>query len=107
MIDRRTGSERRKFPRYAVNIETEWEDARGRKPGTVSDISLDGCFVLCAGEVENGDRVRVFLPVGEGMTVQFSGEVSNHFYEIGFAVRFIDLGAAQTELLSRFLATLS
>lgn len=107
MIDRRAGSERRKHPRYAVNIEVEWEIATGRRRGTVSDISLEGCFVLCSGEVENGDRVRIFLPISDGMKVQFAGEVVNHFYEIGFAVSFIDLGAAQRNFLEQFIATLS
>ncbi len=107
MIDRRAGSERRKHPRYAVNIDVEWEHATGRRRGTVSDVSLEGCFVLCAGEVENGDRVRIFLPIGDGMKVQFAGEIVNHFYEIGFAVRFIDLGAAQRNFLEQFIATLS
>ncbi|MBK8811117.1 MAG: PilZ domain-containing protein [Acidobacteria bacterium] len=106
MIDRRAGDDRRKFPRYSVNIEVEWEVAAGRKNGTLSDLSLEGCFVLCSGEVENGDRVRVFLPVSDGMKVQFAGEVVNHFYEIGFAVRFIDLGPAQKNFLENYLATL-
>lgn len=107
MIDRRAGSERRKNPRYAVNIDVEWEDASGRRRGTLSDVSLDGCFVLCSGEVEDGNRVRLFFPIGKGMKVQFEGEVVNHFYEIGFAVRFTDLGPAQTGFLEKFLATLS
>jgi hypothetical protein len=105
MIDRRGGSERRKHPRHAVSIEIDWESARGRKTGTLSDISLDGCFVLCSGEVENGDRIRVFLPVRDGMKAEFNGEVVNHFYEIGFAVRFIDLGPAQINFLQKYLAT--
>jgi hypothetical protein len=106
MIDRRAGDDRRKFPRFAVNIEVEWEAAAGRKKGTVSDISREGCFVLCAGEVENGDRVRIFLPISDGMKAQFNGEVMNHFFEIGFAVRFNDLGPAQTDFLEKFISTL-
>ncbi len=106
MIDRRAGNERRKYPRFAVSIDIEYQDAGGRKRGTLSDISIEGCFVLCPGEVQNGDRIRVYLPISDGMKVQFAGEVVNHFFEIGFALRFLDLGAAQRNFLEQFLATL-
>lgn len=106
MIDRRAGIERRKWPRYAVNIDINWENSEGRHHGTMSDISVEGCFVLCSGNFENGDRIRVFLPVGEGMKVQFSGEVVNYVYEIGFALKFIDLGAAQRNFLEQFVNSL-
>ncbi len=106
MIDRRAGNERRRNPRYAVNIDINWENAEGRHRGTMSDVSVEGCFVLCSGNVGNGDRIRVFLPVGEGMKVQFSGEVVNYVYEIGFAIKFIDLGAAQRDFLEQFINSL-
>jgi hypothetical protein len=51
MIDRRSGRDRRDNERYAVNVEIEWESAAGRKSGTLSDIGLNGCFVLSSGEV--------------------------------------------------------
>lgn len=106
MIDRRTGGDRRELPRFTVNIDIEWENAGGRKKGTISDISLLGCFVLCSGEVENGDKVRIFFPISDGMKVQFIGEVVNHFYEIGFGVRFIDLGEAQKNFLEQYVGML-
>ena len=105
-IDRRTGSDRRGLPRYTVNIEIEWEDAKGRNKGTISDISLIGCFVLCSGEVENGDMVKLFLPISDGMKVQFIGEVVNHHYEIGFGVQFIELGEAQKNFLEQYVRML-
>ncbi len=101
--DRRSGSERRAIERVVVNIEIDWEGAKGRKPGTISDISIQGCFVLCSGEVEDGENVKVFLPLADGMKVQFWGEVVNHIYEIGFALRFIELSAAQKDFLEKFV----
>ncbi len=106
MIDRRAGEDRRKVPRYAVNIGVEWESAQGRRKGTLSDLSIEGCFVLCSGEVEDGDRVRIFLPAGDRMKVQMSGEVVNHIFEIGFAVRFIDLSVAQHKMLEDYISKL-
>ena len=105
MNDRRSGKERRAFERVNVVVDTEWADASGaRHVGTISDISSLGCYVLCAGSVEDGDAVKIFLPLGsDGMRVEFSGEVANHFLEIGFAARFTDLSEAQADFLQKFI----
>jgi PilZ domain len=105
-IDRRTGGERRIVPRYSINLEIEWEAGNGRKKGTINDISREGCFVLCSGEVEDGEKVKIFFPLSDGMKVQFLSEVVNHIYEIGFGVRFIELGIAQKSFLSKFIDSL-
>jgi hypothetical protein len=105
-IDRRTGGERRTAPRYSVNIYVEWEAGGGRKKGTVNDISREGCFVLCSGEVEDGEKVFIFFPLSDGMKVQFTCEVVNHTYEIGFGVRFTELSAAQKDFLSKLIVSL-
>jgi len=105
-IDRRAGGDRRTAARYTVNIPVEWESAGGRKKGTVNDISREGCFVLCSGEVEDGERVLVFFPLSEGIKVQFNCEVVNHIYEIGFGVRFIELSAAQKDFLLKLIDSL-
>lgn len=104
--DRRSGNERRGNERFAVSISVEWEGSKGRKQGSISDISLEGCFVLCSGEVEDGENVKIFLPLGGGMRVQFWGEVTNHIYEIGFAARFIQLSETQMDLLEKLLERL-
>ncbi len=62
-----------------------------------------GCFVLCSGEVEDGENVKIFFPLSDGRTIQFWGEVINHVFEIGFAVRFIELSKAQREFLEKFV----
>ena len=106
-IDRRTGGDRRTAPRYSVSINVEWEAAGGgRKKGTVNDISREGCFVLCSGEVEDGDQVLIFFPLSDGMKVQFTCEVVNHTYEIGFGVRFNELSAGQKDFLSKLIDSL-
>jgi PilZ domain len=105
-IDRRTRGERRIVPRYSINLEIEWEANNGRKKGTINDISREGCFVLCSGEVEDGEKVKIFFPLSDGMKVEFLSEVVNHIYEIGFGVRFIELGIAQKSFLSKFIDSL-
>ena len=64
-----------------------------------------GCFVLCSGEVEKGENVKLFFPLAEGMKVQFWGEIVNHVFEIGFGVKFIEVNAAQREFLEEMVAS--
>lgn len=97
--DRRGGTDRRGTNRYPIDIAVEWETDGVRKSGSMSDVSLDGCFVLSSGEVDDGAAVRVFIPLDGGMKVQFSGKVANHVFEIGFGVKFEPLSVAQRELL--------
>ena len=106
MTDRRTGADRRTFQRFSVNIDIEWEGLVGRKNGTISDISEVGCFILCSGEVEDGETVKLFFPLTDGRKIQLWGEVANHIYEIGFAIRFIELTEAQQDFLEVFVDTL-
>jgi hypothetical protein len=106
MKDRRTGRERRAIQRYNANIDIEWEGLVGRKPGTISDMSVVGCFILCSGEVDDGENVKIFFPLTDGRKIQLWGEVVNHVFEIGFAVRFIELSEAQKDFLEVFVETL-
>ncbi|NNE66798.1 MAG: PilZ domain-containing protein [Pyrinomonadaceae bacterium] len=106
MKDRRQGKERRVSRRFAITIDVEWEGLVGRQQGTISDVSMLGCFVLCSGEVENGETVKIFFPIGDGMKVQFWGEVVNHVYEIGFGVRFIEQNDSQIEFLEKLIGSI-
>jgi len=101
--DRRSGNERRIIERLAVNIEIEWEGSSGRKQGAINDLSRQGCFVLCSGEVKDGENVKIFLPLADKMKVQIWGKVVNHIYEIGFAVVFVELSDAQKNFLEKFI----
>ena len=104
--DRRRGEERRVVERFDGNIDVEWEGLVGRKTGTISDMSPIGCFVLCSGEVEDGETIKIFFPLTDGRKIQLWGEVSNHVFEIGFAIKFIELSEAQREFLEVFVETL-
>lgn len=97
--ERRSGTDRRTSNRYTVNIDVEWETTGIRVPGTLSDVSFDGCFVLGSGEVADGEPVKVFVPLADGMKVQFTGKVANSVYEIGFGIKFDPLSAPQRDLL--------
>jgi hypothetical protein len=102
-LDRRKSDDRRKSRRYPLSLDIEWENYHGRRPGTLSDISEDGCFVLSEVDVSDGEMVKVFIPLTDGMKVEFLGQVANYVYEIGFAVNFISLTDAQREFLASFV----
>ena len=105
--DRRKNKDRRGFKRYTVSIDIEWEGLIGRRKGTISDISSFGCFVMCSGEVENGEAVKIYLPIADGMKAELWGEVINHVYEIGFGLRFIKLSKPQKEVLEQLIEKIS
>lgn len=102
--DRRRSSDRRTTKRFTVTIEIEWEKGGDeRHPGTISDLSEGGCFVLTGVEVEDGEEVGLFIPIGDGMKVQYIGTVTNHVYEIGFALQFTRVSEAQRNVLLSYL----
>lgn len=103
--ERRSGDDRRGKDRFAVDISIEWEGLVGRRTGTISDISFDGCFVMCSGEVDNGETVKIFLPLADGMRVQFWGEIVNHIFEIGFGMRFIEVSEKQKEIILNIISS--
>ncbi|MCW5949001.1 MAG: PilZ domain-containing protein [Pyrinomonadaceae bacterium] len=98
--ERRSGNERRMTGRHSVEIEVEWEISAGRFPGTMSDVSFEGCFVLCSGKVTDGEPLRVFIPLEDGMKVLYSGVVANHTPEIGFGAKFDPLTQAQRDVIA-------
>ncbi len=103
MQDRRSGQERRGTNRYPIDADVEWQGSGARQPGTLSDVSLDGCFVLSSGQVTDGENVRIYVPLADGMKVEFTGQVANHVVEIGFGVKLDKLSAAQREVLIRLV----
>jgi hypothetical protein len=104
--DRRSGSDRRREQRFALQQNVVWEGSSGLWEGMMSDISSSGCFVLGPGDVVDGDRVRIDLPLLAGGTVSFWAEVVNNVYEIGYGARFVGLSDAQRSYLETFTDTL-
>jgi hypothetical protein len=104
--DRRSGSDRRREERFAINLKVTWESSSGSFEGDLSDVSSTGCFVLTSGDVVDGDRVRIDFPLLAGGTVSLWAEVLNHVPEIGYGARFVGLTDAQRAYLERFTDTL-
>ena len=53
------------------------------------------CFVLSEVDVSDGELIKIFIPLTDGLRVEFLGQVANFVYEIGFAVSFLTLSDAQ------------
>jgi hypothetical protein len=83
-----TGMERRLNPRYKVNIPVRWEGSRSRCEGTVTDISIAGCFVLTEDIwIEKREPVRIELLLASGVITLWA-TVIYKADEIGFGARF-------------------
>ena len=107
VIDRRKGSDRRKHRRHAVRIDVDWENPMGRRTARISDVSIDGCFVLSSGDIDDGQIVKVFFPLSNGKKALFWGKIVNHVFDVGFGLRFVAVTDVQQVLLKKLLGTLS
>ncbi|MDM7924044.1 MAG: PilZ domain-containing protein [Pyrinomonadaceae bacterium] len=101
--DRRSGIDRRKTRRARVNTPIEWESHSGKRTGTVSDLSRDGCFVLTSGDVSAGERIFINFPLTDGGKARLPAEIGETVFDIGFAAKFVGLTVAQNEFLERFV----
>jgi hypothetical protein len=82
------GMERRLAERYKVSIRVRWEGSRAQREGTVTDISIAGCFVLTEDiGVERRELIRIELLLPGGV-ITLWGSVIYKADEIGFGVRF-------------------
>lgn len=80
--------ERRLNPRYKVNIRVRWEGPRTQREGTVTDLSIGGCFILTEDMgVEKRDLVKIELQLPASV-ITLWGQVIYTADEIGFGVRF-------------------
>ena len=80
--------ERRLTQRIKVNIRARWESKRTLRDGTVTDISIAGCFVLTEDlGVEKRELIKLDLLLPGGV-ITLWGQVIYKADEIGFGVSF-------------------
>lgn len=97
-----SGDERRSEERIRLAVEIDWDALAGPRKGTISDLSKTGCFILASGFYSEGEAVSVRLPLTDGSTFEFMGQIVNHVPDLGFALRFIDLTDTQKDFLFNF-----
>jgi len=97
--------ERRRAPRVKVDLPARWEGVLTQQQAQVSDLSVNGCFLLSGGQVESKELVRLEIELPDG-PIYFWAEVVDAAYEIGFAVRFTAIEDVDQKRLNDFVASL-
>lgn len=95
--------ERRGAKRFKVNLPARWEGGGASDVGTISDMSMTGCFMLTAGVIEKDEAVVITATLPGHSTISLRGEVVYYTEEIGFAIRFTDGNEADKRSLAAFL----
>lgn len=97
------GDERRKFARHACRIETQvvTEDGSIGVPGTITDVSLGGCYVEMLSPLPVDSTIHLSLNPGT-TTLHMSGKVRSSQMGLGMGVAFTGMGPEDFEKLWRF-----
>ena len=96
-------NERRRNERVRVDLAVHWEGEKGRCNGVMNDLSVEGCFVLGASQVSDGELVRLEIEMPRKKVMILWGEVTNHLDEIGFGMKFTNNGPLETKRLKRII----
>lgn len=96
-------SERRRAPRVKVDLMARWEGAIAREEASVTNLSINGCFVLSGGKVEAKELVRLEIDLPNQNPIYLWAEVVDAAPEIGFAVRFTMSEEDDQQRLAAFL----
>jgi len=97
------GGERREFPRHTCRAPGE-VSIRGdstQVPGTVTDISLGGCYIEMLSPLPVGADVDLTLRPGDA-TLHIVGKVRSSQNGMGMGVSFTGISAEDFEALRRF-----
>jgi hypothetical protein len=81
-------SERRKTERVQVSLAARWEGVLTRREGTITDISLSGCFMLTMDTVTPCELISIEIQIPTGRWIYLWAEVVYSIPEMGFALRF-------------------
>ena len=83
--------DKRHFERVQVYLDVCWEGLLGRYKATLSDIGLDGCFILTDGKVSKGELISVEIKSPTGEWLLLWGEVMQHDESIGIGINFTNM----------------
>lgn len=96
------GGDRRQFPRKSCRIEAEVSMDNGsvRLPGTVTDISLGGCYLEMLAPLPIDTPVEILLKP-EGATLEMSGKVRSSQTGLGMGIAFTGMRPEVFERLQK------
>lgn len=95
--------DRRQAPRVKVNLPARWEGVLAQREATVTNLSVNGCFVLTGGNVEQKELVRLEINLPDGEPIYVWSEVVDPAEEIGFAVRFTSTSDEEHARLEEYI----
>ncbi|MDT5271621.1 MAG: PilZ domain [Acidobacteriota bacterium] len=92
--------ERRQHERVSIYLRVRWEGLFGCHEGTLSDISVGGCFILSERQMTLRELIRVEVELHDGEWVKVWGEVTNQFPGVGFGVRYTEVDGEDEDKFS-------
>lgn len=98
-----SADERRRAPRAKVNLPARWEGVISQQDASVTNLSVNGCFLLSGGNVEARELIRLEITLPNNDHIYPWAEVVEAADEIGFAVRFTMMDDDELERLNRFI----
>ena len=96
--------DRRSAPRVRVNLPARWDGVLNRTEAAITDLSVNGCFVLTGGTVEVGELISLEIKLSNQPWIHIWCEVVDAASEIGFAVRFNSISDEDQQLLADYIA---
>lgn len=97
-----SGTDRRQFPRRSCRIEAQvtMDNGSVRLPGTVTDISLGGCYMEMLAPLPVDTVVEVLLKP-EGTALQMCGKIRSSQTGLGMGIAFTGMRPVDFERLQR------
>lgn len=87
-------------PALRLILQVHADAASGQLNGILGNLSMSGCFVQTYGQVQPGERIKLWLFLPTERWQSFSGEVVYQFERLGFGLKFVDLQEEDKILLS-------
>jgi len=102
------GHDRRQSPRFRCSGSAEFRTAgsNARMWGTITDVSLHGCYVEMNSTFAVGTKVSLVLK-SCGVQIETSGIVRTSYPSLGMGISFAEMDVAQLQALKQLLATLT
>jgi hypothetical protein len=99
--------EQRRTPRFLCQNSVELHTPEGASFwGTLSDLSLGGCYVEMAAPLDVGTKVKLGLWLDQSK-IWAHARISHRTPGLGFGLQFIDISTADLEQIRRFLNSLA
>jgi PilZ domain-containing protein len=101
------GEERREHPRYACEggVEVREGNSRGFW-GTLTDISLGGCYVQTFSPMALGAELKLFIKA-KGFEVHAEAEVVAMHPGVGMGIQFTTIAEGEAQTLKKLVDLLS